>query len=885
MPAAFSNQRVGSRSGKVEFGMNATPQNPRTASGVRMTPRMPMPRMPTPLLAPAIGVCTGVALSEALGAGVTWPGWAAAAVALAAALAALRRPEWWTSRALPMLLVLPLALSLGYWRHQASVTPSADSVALLVTDDGVLTRITGQLVSSPSVSPPPLRNVFLSYQPPRETRFVLAAESLVVDPKPSSLTGYVRVTVDADELGLHLGDRVRLTGRLYRSRGPSNPGETDWARQMRLQGIDAGMSVESSAHVVRVESGANWWRRGVDWLRGGARGLLFEPSATAPHDAAVRVLDSMVLGQRSAVGQQINEAFLRTGVIHFLSVSGTHVAALAGGAYWLLRRGLRVGAKPTAILTIVVLLLYLVLAEPNAPIFRATLMGVAVCVAVLLDRPMTPINWLCAAALLVLWRPLDLFQAGFQLSYVQVATILVVLPRIVRHGDVGESGESLPAEADTLARLAWQWSMGGLRAATLTCAVCWIAAAPLTIYHFGIFTPWAALHSLLLSPLIAAITLLSFAAMSIQLATYGVWIGPSMLVVWLTEWLLRLVDWLAAWPGTLIESAPPPAWLIVLTYALLTLAALRATARRARGSTWRARCRDVGTAVAALAAAWWVGFFGVTRHEPNVFICEALAVGSGSANLVIAPNGDAAMIDVGTMHNYDVGRVAVDAARDAGVRHLTFATVSHDNLDHYSGLPTLLKSMPTDRVISSAWFARWMNKPKSGEALARLLGEQRPRFEGVTSGDRLSLGPVAVEVLWPPPDPPDDWKENDRSLVLRFRYGRRSILVPGDIERVAIRRLLDLHNSGAIDLRSDVLIAPHHGSVVKGETSALLEAVLPDVIIISTSKERPEFAVAVGAALGRTARVLSTDDAGAVRITINAAGELRTETPLTRPSR
>ncbi|MFN0135628.1 MAG: ComEC/Rec2 family competence protein [Phycisphaerae bacterium] len=827
-----------------------------------------------PLLPAAIAVMVGVVTSECCGPTAMWPAGLLFAIACGAIIAAKslsRGGPLWTHVA----LICVAAVALGIWRHQAATQLPNDHVAHVAIDEPVLTRLSGQIVSSPTALAPQRRNPFIPFDPPPQARFVLATDSITVGSAEQPLSGTVRVTIDSPSGDLRLGDRLRVAGKLYRPRSPRNPGETDWALQMRLQGIHAGMAVESSAHAQQLPSGGSALAA-VDRGRAWARSLLFEPSVAAEHSPAVRVLDSMVLGQRSAVGQEINDAFLRTGVIHFLSVSGAHVAALAGSVYWLLRRVLHCGAKPTAVASMLTMLAYLLLAEPNAPILRATLMGVCICVAMLIDRPIAPLNWLALAALLVLARPLDLFQAGFQLSFVQVAVMIVALPRLVSATRIGPARDR-PAEAATCRAVAWATTRRWFHTAAMTSALCWVASIPLSLHHFRMFTPWAALHSLILTPLIVAITLLSFVAMLIRALTLGAITIVNDLVMWLTDWLLLAVDWLASWPGTLMEFSAPPLLFVFAVYVGVCWA-MRWFAQRRCGALDERDPRAGGVHQLTFAAAipvlaWLPGLVASNVGGASAEVV-VLSVGSGSAAIVMDESRRVALIDAGTIHNFDAGRTIVDALRELRASRVEWASISHDNFDHYSGVPTLFRRGYAQQFMTTRSFAESLNRAESREPLARELGERRPVFAGRGVGDRASLGACEFEVLWPPDDLPVATDENDRSLVLRLRVGERTILLPGDIEQFAIRGLLDAYERGRIDLRCDVLVAPHHGSVVAGATAALLAAVSPEVVIVSTSKDRTELVALVSTTLGKSCRVLSTEELGAVTVRVMRDGRL-----------
>ena len=122
--------------------------------------------------------------------------------------------------------------------------------------------------------------------------------------------------------------------------------------------------------------------------------------------------------------------------------------------------------------------------------------------------------------------------------------------------------------------------------------------------------------------------------------------------------------------------------------------------------------------------------------------------------------------------------------------------------------------------------------PKQSGAAASLLDsldhQGRPPHL-ITRGDRVDLGNgAAIEVLWPPTN--STLSSNNTGLVLRLTYKGRSILFPADIQEPPERELLRDPQS----LKSDVLIAPHHGSS-EDSTAAFVAAASPALILSSNS--------------------------------------------------
>jgi competence protein ComEC len=408
-----------------------------------------------------------------------------------------------------------------------------------------------------------------------------------------------------------------------------------------------------------------------------------------------------------------------------------------------------------------------------------------------------------------------------------------------------------------------------------TAMVCWAAAIPLSLYHYGQFTPLAALQSMLITPLVIVVTLLGFASLVLSsFSTALAWpVGAAMQQT--THWLMAATGWLSGWPLTYVECAPPPAWLVWAMYLPLILAWLGSVSpsesaipfehRRLRRQAWMLR---IGAFAALLAVAGLWHFRERARRDTRgELVVHVLSVGGGSAAVAVEPTGRAALFDCGTKLNRDAGDVALRAMRALGVSSkLDFVAVSHANFDHFSGIPTLVGRGQVDRLVCSPHFIDPANPERGDTRLAREL-KRALDWTPVKSGDALSLGSVNCEVLWPPPNVLAGWRENDRSLVLRMAAFGRRILLTGDIERQGMRALLEAHQQRVIDLRSDILIAPHHGSVVR-ETAAFYRAVEPELVVVSVGEERERLRALVRRELGEECRVITTHECGAISIRI-----------------
>ena len=101
----------------------------------------------------------------------------------------------------------------------------------------------------------------------------------------------------------------------------------------------------------------------------------------------------------------------------------------------------------------------------------------------------------------------------------------------------------------------------------------------------------------------------------------------------------------------------------------------------------------------------------------------------------------------------------------------------------------------------------------------------------VQAGDVLRFGRVEIDVLWPPHASNDAPSRNNDSVVLRIRFGARTFLLTGDIERPT-EHLLSAPDS----VRADVVKVPHHGSRTSS-SEAFVAAVQPKLAVISVGQK------------------------------------------------
>jgi competence protein ComEC len=226
-------------------------------------------------------------------------------------------------------------------------------------------------------------------------------------------------------------------------------------------------------------------------------------------------------------------------------------------------------------------------------------------------------------------------------------------------------------------------------------------------------------------------------------------------------------------------------------------------------------------------------------------------VGQGLAVLVRTQNRTL-LYDAGPAYGAEsdsAARVVVPALRGDGVGRLDLFVLTHEDSDHTGGATTVLESFDVSALASSL-------------PAAHALNGLAPNARRCTAGDTWEWDGVRFEFLHP--TNADAARRNNLSCVLRIAAGGRSVLLTGDIERLAELELLQRNAA----VKSEVLLVPHHGSRTSS-TTEFISAVSPSVAIIPVGY-RSRFGHPNGEVLARYGRagvrVVRTDLDGAIAI-------------------
>ncbi len=608
-------------------------------------------------------------------------------------------------------------------------------------------------------------------------------------------SGAVFVAVRGNPGPVGHGDRVRIFGWVERLEA-----DDPFDRCLVSTGLAARMSVDGPS-AIEVESSAP---HSLLRLLYGVKQCFREAiDARFPGDGQAdtrAVLRALLLGDRERLGRELRGAFEKSGTMHVLVVSGLHVGIVYGAVIWLCRM-LLIPKSRRWPAVMAVAAAYAVAMGLGAATVRAALMIVLFELGILLKFRRDAVNAAAAAALaLLVWRPSYLFDAGFQLTFIGVLGILLFFGAFRRFlfGDPSEierlQDPALQPRRVRVLRRVWR-SVGG---AAGTAAAASLAVAPLQAHYFSIVTPVSVVATALLIPVIGVVILFGLVFLAAAMVLPAGFV-PGLVLAAPVEALKAVVKMAAELPFGHAYVAPPSAgWVLAFYAGLLVVAArgrLGLSAVRAAAVPGAVLCAYLGWRALLAPGAELAATFLDVRH---------------GAAVVITRGRSTVVYDCGSgtpLSTVDVGRGRV-ARRlwDMGVQRIDLLVLSHTDADHVNGVLSLLDRFPAGMVAANRGF----RGHETGAWLERQFRRRGIRFVEAGAGDRLRLGEIELEALWPPKDD-GGWKlgaVNDRSLVARVRADGRSMLLTGDVERAGMGGLM----ATQADLAADVLYVPHHGT-------------------------------------------------------------------------
>jgi competence protein ComEC len=692
---------------------------------------------------------------------------------------------------------------LGAIRLNSFQQLSPDNICNLVDDERKLATVRGLVVTDPYVN----RNenwkfARFEFTDPDTSFYLTLGEIQTVD-SWSKVSGTIRVQVAEPVLDLKAGDYIQAYCWLDRFEPPTNPGQFDTAKYMARKNVFIAASIPSRKAIeVLQNSSAGFFAK----IKRKAREVAVQSllGSTYPQDESECLLQALVLGYKAEMDTATFEAFRKTGLLHFVCLSGMNFGIFVGMIWWLCKTA-GLTRKTQAAVCIIAAAMFVLVVPSNPPAFRAAIICIVFCASYFFRRQPSHFNSLALAAVILLMiKPTDLFDVSWQLSFASVLGILLfakpaeefIYEKLTVLFENPLNGKPRPYFR-IVSKVA-----SPVIAVFAVSFVAWLTSAGILLYNFYTIQPLTTIWTVVASPFIAVISFAGYLKLLIGLVLPTAASILDVIIKPLSSWLIWVVKYIAQRDFSQMLVGRVSLVMIILYYAFLLIIFF---ANFHRPLTKKIIC------VATLLVM--VVFLGVTKwqrtHRDNL-VLTCLDVGHGQAILAQLPGKANVLFDVGSLNRNDIGKRIVAPFLDySGIGKIDAVIISHDEIDHINGIPEIIEHCDVNDVYADEVFVDKARKGGAAKFLKEQLPEKNPNFHPLNTNLNLD-SPANIKILWPDKQISMSGKlsDNNKSTVCLIEFADKKILLCSDIEKLAQRELLRLYPQ----LKADIVVVPHHGS-------------------------------------------------------------------------
>lgn len=630
-------------------------------------------------------------------------------------------------------------------------------------------------------------------------QYIVDLWEVVQESKISSVQGKVLLSVGEEEsCSFPSGQVIQVYSKLKSPDSFRNRHAFDYEFYLKTQGITATSFVESKEYIARRNNEMSWLQDKLTQLRHVA-GLQMD---FIKDKDSKQMMKAMLLGSSQRINKDLEDAFRNTGTSHLLVVSGLHLAMVMGFLYLFFR--LIFSLYPPLLLRVPVrqlsywtalpfLIFYAVLVGFSPSVLRSLLSIILLGFLIIHKHSRNILSLLYLVAFILLFfQPLLLFDLPFQLSFLSLFSILILVPPATRYLE-----KRFPP-LRTKKFIFWILEI------ILATSAVQIGLFPLLTNQFHKISLFALPANVILIPYFSFILMplgmlglffswLYSPASAFFFQSVSYFSEPVIYFVkglnsisWNTHWLTRLSD------------------LQILLYVSLVLIVVSSLEKRKK-------IFALLLLILLNCSAWFYPSWADSRRQD--FRISFLDVGQGDAILLEFPKGVKMLVDAGGSwnSNFDIGeKVVLPALLDRGIRNLDYLVLSHPHPDHFLGMKSLLQAY-TPREFW--WNGQMLESEDLKSLLAALEKKGIPILQKNAKSSEIDLNGARIDFLYPPENfqnspTASGASVNNNSLVMKIQDRALNVLLTGDIQQEAERVIARENELSPVD----ILKVPHHGS-------------------------------------------------------------------------
>ncbi len=628
---------------------------------------------------------------------------------------------------------------------------------------------------------------------PSYSKYVLIADYTKINGTTYHIKEKVLLNINGKK-AFKEGDKVKGVGVVKRPKANTNPRLFNYRLYLKTQNINLIIYSKDYSIYLLSRNNLNFFEYNAQIIRKTFLNVL----DTTLSEENSSIIKSIILGESSYLDKNTLNSFREMGISHVLAVSGLHIGIISAFFLFIFAI-LRLDKRLSTIITIILIWSYGYIVEFPPSVLRASIIFTVLMISNLNFRRYDVVNGiLFGAFILLIFKPLWIFNIGFQLSFVSALLLVLFTKRI-----------------ELLLKL--NNKIGKLISPVLAVQ---IGILPLLAYHFNNISLIAIITNLVLVPILSFSVIGGFILIFVSYLNINIALFLGALlntILNLTRFVMNFFDMFPYKALTL----PQPSFESIIYY-YLAVFILLSYIKLDLLSVKIKKAFLISTLFTILLIVFYITL------QNNVEI-EFLDVGQGDCSLINLNNEKFFLIDTGgsLTGEFDIGEnILYPYLVKKGIFTLDGVFISHFHEDHCEALLKLIERLKIKNIFIS--YENIQNDLYLD--IIKKAAEKDIPVKILTRGDKIKVTKsVSFEVLYPNKDINKSRYENENnlSMVLLLEVYGKKVLFTGDIES-EVEKIVSSQNN--IDI--DILKIPHHGSNTSS-TEEFLKSVKPEYGIIS----------------------------------------------------
>lgn len=505
------------------------------------------------------------------------------------------------------------------------------------------------------------------------------------------------------------------------------------------------------------------------------------------------ILNGMLIGETNGISDKVIDDFKNSGITHLLAVSGSNIVLVIVISKFIFSKIF--GKKHSWVFIISFIIFFVCVSGASPSVVRAALMAILEILAGLLIKKSNSINNLFLSALIILLiNPVSIINVGFILSFAGTIGILLLSEQISKKLKKYIKIDMLLENLSV----------------TLSAQ---IILFPIMAYFFNSISLISLITNLLVLPISSILTVMGLMLFVLSTIYFPLAKLISIPLKYLINYIMIIAKACSKLSFLNITVSTPSVFEIILYYTIVWMIINRKKVVLKRGIV--------------CVVVFLIIMVKVHDIIPKKYIeVSSVDVGQGDCFFIKTSRDKKILIDGGGSEtsDYDVGKnVLLPYLLDRRCKKIDLIFISHAHADHIDGIMTVIEKLKVRKVMIGV---QNLNDEKI-KKLYEICKKRDVEIKTIMAGESIKIDDLFFDILYPARSVKDN-NVNNLSLVIKLRYGSKSMLFTGDIET---------HGEDKIDanIKADILKVAHHGSNTS-TSEKFLKRVSPQISIISVAK-------------------------------------------------